>query len=177
MESLYKTLIRLSEQNECIGKKHVGTIGINLTTKDIYCGKYVIMQSGKLLQNTITTDKNTYKIGSLIEINDLMFLGLGKDFSNIKRDPYSIMEKLFYIYHNSSPNRFNDQRKKNILCKSLNEMTYEELERGENRNKAQTMLEGYILLAGLSKWISWEVETNFFKKLNNNFFIFRDWII
>lgn len=175
MESLYKILTHLSEQNECIGKNHVGTIGINLTTKDIYCGKYAIMQSGKLLQNTIVTDKNTYQIGNLIEPNDLVFLG--EEFSDIKRDPYSIMEKLFYIYYNSSPNRFNDQRRKNILCKSLNEMTYEELEQGENRNKAQTMLEGYILLGGLSKWITWDEESNFFTKIDDSFYLFRDWIM
>lgn len=175
MESLYKVLIRLSERNEYIGKKHVGTIGINLTTKDIYCGKYTIMQSGKLLQDTITTDKNTYKIGILIETDDLM--SLGEDFFDIKGDPYNVMKKLFYTYYNSSPNRFNDQRKKNILCKSLNEMTYEELEQGENRNKAQTMLEGYILLGGLNKWITWDEKSNFFTKIDDSFYLFRDWIM
>lgn len=175
MGSFYKILFQLSERNECIGKNHVGTIEINLTTKDVYCGKHTIMQSGKLLQDTITTDKKTYTIENLIETDDLMFLG--EDFSDIKRDPYNVMEKLFHIYYNSSPNRFNDQRKKNILCKSLNKMTYEELEQGENRNKAQTMLEGYILLGGLSKWITWDEESNFFTKIDDSFYLFRDWII
>lgn len=175
MESLYKTLIHLSEQNEYIGKNHVGTIEINLTTKNVYCNKHIIMQSGRLLQDTIITDKNTYKIGSLIEIDDLMFLG--EDFFDIKGDPYNVMKKLFYTYYSSSPNRFNDQRKKNILFKSLNEMTYEELEQGENRNKAQTMLEGYILLGGLNKWITWDEKSNFFTKIDDSFYLFRDWIM
>lgn len=176
MSSLYKILIHLSEVDETIGKVHCGLLSIDLNKKKIYCGKYLILDNGKLMVNKIITNKNVYNFNSFINKEDLKFLG--EDFKEIKSDPYTIIEKLFDKYYNSIPNYFSDQRKTNIICKPLKDISLKDMESEENRNRIQTILEGYILLAGLSGWIKWENEKYFYKTFGEKkLILLKDWVI
>ena len=145
--SLYLDLIEAVS----IGKK----IHINLVEKTV-----------KVNGKEINLDKT-----DLIDITDMEYVRCNLI------NPWEIIEELYGNYKRSIPSATVLTNKPYFKADSVEDLTDMEMAFNMNRNEAQVILEGYVLLAGLSGWFTWEYDKHWFwQGTDKELVVLREWI-
>ncbi len=92
-----------------------------------------------------------------------------------------IIENLYHNYKYSTPSKYSEKNKQKYYFKALSpdEMTDEQLFKGENREIARAKLEGFILLSSLAGYLIWnerEMGKWFYQGKDKDLIILREWI-
>lgn len=183
MNSVYKVLIELSKKNVRFKKNgktkngYCNLLRFDLRKKQITNGHYCIIKDGQLVRNNIQlADGTEYNLEGipLIQPSDLEEYGIFL----INQNPYEVIEKLYVMYKYSAPKMNTKYSRMNFRALTEAEMTNEQILNGMPRIEAQYLLEGYVMLAGLSGWIPWYEDKHFYWQSSNekSLIIFRDFI-
>lgn len=91
-----------------------------------------------------------------------------------------IIEELYEKYLTSVPSERSESSQHYFYAKRENELTDEEMVRGEEREVARAALEGFILCSVLSGWLTWNEATmgKWFwqSKVHKDLVILKEWI-
>ena len=122
----------------------------------------------------IREGENIYGSYYFIEEDDLSPYGWVDKLNN---DPWNWIESLYYEYKHSVPSE-NSNKKSYFKALSVDELTDAELAYNKARDFCDAMLTGYVLLASLANWISWEFGDKWFWQSleDKNLIILKDWI-
>ncbi len=135
----------------------------DLVQKNIKYKKKFIIEKGKIAIDFIEDcDGRKYEIqkGNIIQVTN---------------NPYDEIQKLYDSYIFSRPNRCN--RKSVFRAKKSDELSYEQLTNGEDRELARCKLEGFIILNVVIEKLIWKETTHWFWKGNNGLIIFKEWVL
>lgn len=92
----------------------------------------------------------------------------------------NVIENLYSQYLVSVPSERSESRRSYFYAKNQNELTDEEMICGERREVAQARLEGFILCAVLSGWLTWdEVQMGKWfwqSKIYKELVVLKEWI-
>lgn len=134
----------------------------NLANKDIKYKKKFIVQQGKIMLDSVKDcNENEYRIQKDKIIDET-------------GDVYSIVQELYNAYIVSRPNKNN--RKSVFRAKKADELSYEQLVSGKDREEARCELEGFIVLNAMAQKWSWAHSDHWFWKGNNGLVIYKEWI-
>lgn len=134
----------------------------DLVHKNIMYKKKYIVQQGKIVLDSIKDcNENKYEIKKDRIINEN---------SNL----YAVVQKLYDAYTVSRPSKNN--RKSVFRAKKSDELSYEQLINGEERELTRCRLEGFIVLNAIAQKWTWEYSDYWFWKGNNGLIIFKEWI-
>lgn len=121
---------------------------INLLEKTLWINGVKFIEEGIKLKGT-----------TLIESCDLeKTFGVSGE---LDKDPWSWINYLYDEYKYSVPKQY-DNKHRYFKGLSADELTTEQLAFNIDRHFAQAMLEGYILLASLEGWLTWDYGNNWF---------------
>ena len=133
------------------------------------CGrKYRI----NLKEKTLRIDNKDIPLTeNLIEYEDLEYFTDKKDFWNVVNDLYA-------LYKRSAPSAHRKGNKPYFKAEDVENLTDDEIAFNIQRNVAQAILEGYVLLAGLSGWLEWQNENHWFwqSQTDINLVVLKEWI-
>lgn len=147
--SIYKTLLESAERG--------GRFKIDLSKKDLWIGRKQYVKKGEVIDEDELINKDDLEI----------------DVS----DSWEVIKYLYQKYKHSIPNsRWKD--KSYFKALTVEELTDAEMAFNDDRNYAQAMLEGYILLAGLSGWIKWPNDEHWFWQSDEDedLIVMKQWI-
>lgn len=85
----------------------------------------------------------------------------------LDENPWNVIEILYNDFRHSAP-RENSNKKTYFKALPVEELTDADLACGYDRDFAQAMLEGYILLVSLAGWIQWEYGNHWFWQSEKN---------
>ena len=156
--SIYKELLDAVDN----GKK----FKVDLVDKSLWINKRQIIKKGEIVNDE---DKGKDLIGRWDLA--LHFVELPLDES-----PWKVVEVLYHEYKYSTPNKHRNESYFKAL--PVEELTDADLAYGYDREFAQAMLEGYILLASLKGWIQFENENHWFwqSSSDKDLIILKEWI-
>lgn len=157
MKSIYNDLLNAADQ----GKK----FKVDLINKSLWINKKLVIKKGEIYHEE---DKSK----DLISPDDLAnHFG-----SEISKEPWDLLEIIYDKFEKSVPSKH--ELKSYFKAKSVDELTDADLAYNYDRNFAVAMLEGYILLAGLSGMLKWKNTKRWFwhSSSNKNFVILRNYI-
>ena len=111
----------------------------------------------------------------LIEIPDI------ENSENPTQTCLDIIEKLYFDYKYSTPSKYSEKNKQKYYFKALSpdEMTDEQLFKGENRELCRAKLEGFVLLSSLAGYLVWDEQKMgkwFYQGKDKDLIILREWI-
>ena len=156
--SIYKMLIESVQDGN--------RFKIDLIKKNLWIGRKQIMKEGELLE---------YK-DNLICPNDL------EDFLEyapvLNESCWNVADHLYEKYKHSSIKRVHLGSNPYFKANDVDELTDYDLAYGLNRNVAQAILEGYILLGGMIGWLELEDASHWFyqSKKQKDFVVLREWL-
>ena len=155
--SIYKELLDAVDN----GKK----FKVDLVDKSLWINKRQIIKKGEIVHDE-------YKGKDLIKRWDLAF---NYTFSPLDENPWNMIEVLYCDYKHSTPSKHSNRSYFKAL--PVEELTDADLAYGYDREFAQCMLEGYILLAILKGWIQWENDNHWFwqSESDKDFIILKEW--
>lgn len=145
--SLYRELYQVAYNG--------GKFKIDLIKKSLWINKKQIIKEG-----VIVYEQNKSK--ELIEKHDLVDLLENLIIEDLQEYPWGNIEMLYQLFKHSVP-RENDN-KSYFKALSVDELSDKELAFNYNRNFTQALLEGYILLAGMQGWLTWDYDKFWFWK-------------
>ena len=122
-----------------------------------------------LVQKTLKIDGKEITLeGNLIDETDV---GNG--------NPWDILETLYLSFKRSVPSERHNGNKSYFKADSIEELSDDEIAFNEPRNYCQAKLEGYILLASLKGWLTWQNEKHWFyqSKKNKELVCLREWVV
>lgn len=141
---------------------------IDLMNKSLWIGKRKIIEKGKIVD-----EQNKGK--DLIEVNDLSagFICV----RDLSYEPWWFIEFIYDAYKHSVP-RENSNNRSYLKALSVDELSDADLAYNDDRNYMQALLEGYILLASINKWLKWEYGEHWFyqSKADPDLVILKSWI-
>jgi hypothetical protein len=110
--------------------------------------------------------------GNLIDEDNMKFLCIS-DLS-----PWEQVEYLYKKYKRSVPSTHNNGNKPYFKADSIDDLTDDEIAFNGVRNWCQAVLEGFMLLAGLSGWLKFENENHWFwqSKVFPELVVLKEWI-
>lgn len=174
--SIYKILVSLTEQFSRFDDGGCSDLlRFDLDNKTIKNGKTIIVKNGEINRKGVSLHNGMkFELDvPLIETSDLQEFGI----EDCSKNPYDVIENLYHNYKYSIQSEHSHFLKQNFYAKENDDLTFEQLVNNMPRTKAQYMLESYVILASLSKWITWENEKQFFRKMNDeDLFIYKSWI-
>jgi hypothetical protein len=156
--SIYKDLLDAVDN----GKK----FKVDLVNKSLWINKKQIIKEGEIVHDE---DKSK----DLIKEWDLAL-----NFGSMPLDeyPFGVIEFLYNKYKHSAP-REHSNKKSYFKALSVDELTDGDLAYGYDRDFAQAMLEGYILLGSIVGWIKWENDNHwFYQGKDKELIILKEWI-
>lgn len=133
------------------------------------CGKKYRIN---LKEKTLRIDNKDIPLTeNLIEEKDIEQFTSAKDF-------WEIIEDLYAIYKRSAPSAHYKGNKPYFKAEDVENLTDDEIAFNEPRNIMQAVLEGYVLLAGLSGWLEWQNENHWFWQSpgDKELIILKEWI-
>lgn len=159
MKSIYNELLDAVEK----GRK----FKVDLVNKSLWINRKQIIKEGEIVHDE-------YKGKDLIGIWDL---ALNYANSPLDEDPWNWIEVLYCEYKHSAPSKHSNN-KSYFKALPVEELTDADLAYGYDRDFAQAMLEGYILLANLTGWLTWEFDDYWFYQSDSDreLVILKEWI-
>ena len=134
----------------------------------INCGKKVHIN---LVEKTVKINGNEIILDEkeLIELNDINMI--------FATQPWDIVEELYSNFKRSVPSATTKTNKSYFHADSVEDLTDDEIAFNMSRDLAQILLEGYILLAGLSGWLQWQNDKHwFYQGTDPECVVLREWI-
>lgn len=138
------------------------------------CGrKYRI----NLKDKTLKIDNHEINLenrNDLIDVCDIPMLNLTEQTD----DSWSIVEQLYTKYKKSAPSARYYGNKPYFHADDVDVLTDDELAFNEPRGVMQAKLEGFVLLAGLNGWLTWQNGNHWFWQGNDRqLVILKEWIV
>ena len=157
--SIYKDLLDAVDN----GKR----FKVDLVEKSLWIDKRQIIKKGEIVNEQD-------KIKGLIKEWDL---ALHFRAMKLTENPWDVIETLYKEYKHSAPDKHSN-KKSYFKALPVDELTDEDLAYGYDRNFAQAMLEGYILLANLKGWLTWEYECYWFWQSSSDLecIVLNEWV-
>ena len=107
----------------------------------------------------------------LIDITDMEYVRCNLT------NPWEIVEELYGNYKRSIPSATVLTNKSYFKADDVEELDDYEMAFNANRNEAQIILEAYVLLAGLSGWLTWQNESHwFYQGLDKELVVLKEWL-
>lgn len=91
-------------------------------------------------------------------------------------DPYKEVQRLYDDFIFSRPSARTEYSNMNFRCKKSDELTFEQIMQGKDRNEARCALEAFILLGALSGIFEWKHENHWYWKGKNGLVLYKDWV-
>ena len=156
--SIYKELLDAVDN----GKK----FKVDLVNKSLWINKRQIIKKGEIVD-----DEDKRK-----EFIKKWDLALHFEAMPLNEDVWNMIEVLYCDYKHSAPSKHSNRSYFKAL--PVEELTDADLAYGYDREFAQCMLEGYILLASLKGWIQWENDKHWFwqSESDKDLIILKEWI-
>lgn len=123
-----------------------------------------------LVDKTLKIDGKEIALeGNLIDINEGSF---------IYEHPWETLEALYFSYKRSVTSEKSNGNKPFFKAVNAEELTDNEIAFNLSRNYCQAALEGYVLLAGLSGWLTWNNDNHWFWQSDKDkeLVVLREWI-
>lgn len=157
--SIYKDLLDAVDN----GKK----FKVDLVNKSLWIDRKQIIKKGEIVHDE---DKSK----DLIKEWDL---ALHFKCMPLNENPWDIIEVLYKEFKHSAPSKHSNNRGY-FKALSLEDLSDADLAYGYDREFAQAMLEGYILLASIIGWIKWENESHWFWQSDSDreLVVLKEWI-
>lgn len=159
MKSIYNELLDAVEK----GRK----FKVDLVNKSLWIDRKQIIEKGEIIHDE-------YKGKDLIGIWDL---ALNYANSPLDEDPWNWVEVLHCEYKHSAPSKHSNS-KSYFKALPFDELTDADLAYGYDRDFAQAMLEGYILLSSLIGWLTWNNDNHWFCQSNSDkeLIVLKEWV-
>ena len=127
----------------------------------------LVEKTAKINRKEINLDRT-----DLIDVSDIEYVRCNLT------NPWEILEELYGNYKRSIPSTTVLTNKPYFKADSVEELDDYEMAFNTNRNEAQIILEAYVLLAGLSGWLTWQNEKHWFWQAPNQkeCVVLREWI-
>lgn len=135
-------------------------IYVNLDKRSIKYKKQYIVKDGVLVVEKIKTDDKTYIID--------------KGQIAVVYDPEKEIQLLYDNYIYSKPGVGN--KKSYFIPKKSDELTFEELINGMDREEARCKLETYLVCLAMQGMWEWKQESHWFWKGKRGLIIYRKWV-
>ena len=157
--SIYKDLLDAVDN----GKK----FKVDLIEKSLWIDRKQIIKKGEIVHEQ---DKGK----ELIKEHDL---ALNYGCFPLSENPWEVIEVLYHDFKHSSP-RENSSKRSYFKALSVDELTDADLAYGYDRDFADAMLSGYILLSSLVGWLKWNNEEHWFwqSTKDNNLIVIKNWV-
>lgn len=139
---------------------------VDLVNKSLWINRKQIIEKGEIIHDE-------YKGKDLIKRWDL---ALNYANSPLDEDPWNWIEVLYCEYKHSAPSKHSNISYFKAL--PVEELTDADLAYGYDRDFAQCMLEGYILLASLKGWIQWQNDNHWFwqSTSDSECIVLKEWV-
>ena len=170
MDTIYKIICELSKSHIKFKGKNKGyadLLKFDLVKKRISNGKTVIMDNGE-----IVVDEIELANGTVFSLKDKELIDEINTESILEE-----IEKLYYEYKHSVPNKHSSFIKCNFKGKTSDELTFKELTNGQQRTLAQYKLECFILFHSIKGNLKWKESNHFFWKSEKHpdLVLFKEW--
>ena len=165
--SLHEVLMEMCKEHIKIKKGgYADLLYFNLKTKTIKNGKTVLVDSGKIIPQTI-------------KLTDGRELVLEDDWGVTNEDFYQGLERRFEKYYMSTPSKLDKFVRANFMAKNMEKMSFEELMNSatSSRNIARYELEWFVMASAIKGIIPW-VDGYYFWQSTRlpKLIIYKEWL-
>ena len=176
MKSLFTILYELSQSSEIMMNNCLSyNLSVDLEKRQVRFKKYTIIDQGEIVRDVVLQEGTSLDFDELIKEGDLDFI-LPRELSE-RSNPYETIEFLYGLFYCSVPDVSAMKKKQNFIGMGLNDFGANDFT-GMRRSKIQPLLELYILLGGMQKWIPWKDQKRFFwKGEHKSLYVYRKWIL
>ena len=133
----------------------------DLAKKNIKYGRKYIVKDGEVQETSISISEQNYVITKNNSVREF-------------ESPYETVQVLYDDYINSRPGTHNTRSV--FRAKTSDELTYDQLVDGKDREVARCRLEGFIILAAINKMWTWKNPKHWFWLGKNGLVIYKEWI-